>query len=177
MPQGYRKDGTKLGFQHGNKHNLGRKFPKDHCNNISIARKGYVPTLKHRKNLSKAGKGRIAWNKGIEWLSMRKQNAPGWKGGIIDINGYCYVYREKHPFKVCGHYIKRSRLIAEAYLGRFLTKKEVVHHINKNKKDDRIENFIVFDNNGSHLNYEIGRKVDKKHIILDGRIYGKKTIQ
>ena len=42
------------------------------------------------------------------------------------------------------------RIVVEAYLGRYLKKWEIVHHINENILDNRIENLIVFEDNTSH---------------------------
>jgi hypothetical protein len=42
-----------------------------------------------------------------------------------------------------GKRFKRSRFIMEAFLNRKLEPDEVVHHINGNKRDDRIENLKV----------------------------------
>lgn len=45
--------------------------------------------------------------------------------------------------KVNGKRIDEHRLIMEEYLGRKLSRNEVVHHINGNKKDNRIVNLEV----------------------------------
>lgn len=64
-------------------------------------------------------------------------------GTRID-KGYIQSLCPHHPFKNKSGYVKRSRLIVEAYLGRYLAKDEVIHHINENKADDRIENLYLF---------------------------------
>ena len=95
----------------------GKKFSKEHCENIAESKKG------------------------------TKNN---WKGGIRRHNGYVYIYSPDHPFCDCNKVVKRSRLTMEKSIGRHLTRKEVVHHINGIKDDDRIENLKLFSNNGEH---------------------------
>lgn len=45
-----------------------------------------------------------------------------------------------------------SRAVMEAHLGRKLSPKEVVHHINGDTTDDRLENLQLFNGTGEHLN-------------------------
>jgi len=69
-------------------------------------------------------------------------NKYGWKGGKIKCNGYVYVYSPDHPFRnLMGKgYVKRARLVMESHLGRYLERREFVHHKNGIRDDDRFDN-------------------------------------
>ena len=78
----------------------------------------------------------------------------GWKGGKhIEKNGYRLILLPNHPRARKG-YIFEHILTMEAKLGRFLSEKEIVHHINGIRNDNRPKNLYLFSNNKSHLAYE-----------------------
>lgn len=66
---------------------------------------------------------------------------------------YIRMWMPEHPNAV-GGYVLEHRLVCEKELGRYLTKKEVVHHLNDNSEDNRPENLMVFPDNGSHVWFE-----------------------
>lgn len=76
------------------------------------------------------------WNqehKGLE--------SPSWGGGIAEASdGSTLIYNPSHPYSINGRYVKEHRLVMEKKIGRYLKKDEVVHHINGDNKDNRIEN-------------------------------------
>ena len=51
-----------------------------------------------------------------------------------------------------GKNVKEHRMIMEQHLGREITKDEVVHHKNRIKTDNRIENLMVM-TNSEHVKY------------------------
>jgi hypothetical protein len=62
-------------------------------------------------------------------------------GGHFKIrNGYRYIYNPTHPNASKDGYVMEHTLAMEKRIGRYLKDYEVVHHINKIRTDNRIEN-------------------------------------
>lgn len=84
----------------------------------------------------------------------RAEKSCHWKGGrVVDKDGYIYIYSKNHPNANSKHYVFEHRLIMEKHMGRTLLPTEIVHHINMNKSDNRIENLMLFSSNKEHLDY------------------------
>ena len=75
----------------------------------------------------------------------------GWKGGIIYLKGYRYIYSPDHPNCTKAKRVAEHRLVMEQKLGRYLHPKEVVHHVNGDILDNRESNLAVYGCNGDHL--------------------------
>lgn len=81
------------------------------------------------------------WKKKISNSKKGKMRNPSKYGGHSkDRYGYVYVYCPEHPHSSADGYVMEHRLVMESYIGRYLEKDEAVHHINRNKKDNRLEN-------------------------------------
>ena len=98
--------------------------------------------------------------------------------------GYVFIKIEKHPFAV-GEYAKEHRLVMENYLkeyepnhyalieidnydGKWLNPKYVVHHINRIRDDNRVENLQIMtieehlkEHENDKLNGIISKKLNK----------------
>lgn len=79
--------------------------------------------------------GRTRFKKG-----QLKELSSAWKGGKWkNSDGYIFVYQPEHPNSNKG-YVFEHRLVMEKHIGRYLSNKEIIHHINGNITDNRIEN-------------------------------------
>ena len=58
-------------------------------------------------------------------------------------HGYRMILKPEHPFATRRGYVMEHRLVAEKKLGRFLTKREDVHHIDGNKQNNQSSNLMV----------------------------------
>ncbi len=66
--------------------------------------------------------------------------------------GYILLYKPNHPNSK-KNYIFEHRFVVENKIGRYLTKNEIVHHINGVKNDNRIENLMLFENQSKHAKF------------------------
>lgn len=80
------------------------------------------------------------------------ENHPNWKGGRYKLkSGYVRVYAPDHPHRSPQNTVFEHRLVMEKHLGRYLDPKEVVHHQNGIKDDNRIENLELVATTGEHV--------------------------
>jgi len=99
-------------------------------------------------------------------LRMKSIKNPNWHGGkSITWDGYIYIEAKNHPYANYYGYVLEHRLIMEKKLNRILSPIEVVHHINGNRQDNRIENLQLFDSNESHTTYHNLKRKEEKCIV------------
>jgi hypothetical protein len=79
----------------------------------------------------------------------------------VNENGY-------KNLKVNGKQILEHRLIASTLLGRRLLDKEIVHHRDRNKKNNSPENLMVFPSSSSHQKYHLTGELPDDVIYLGG---------
>ena len=110
-------------------------------------------------------KGRAAWTAAAVSsfrAKMSGPNNPAWKGGVLLIRGkgnymgakYVRCPAEYRTMARPDGYIAEHRLVAAQAMGRILARSEVVHHVNHNSLDNRLENLMVFASNADHKRFE-----------------------
>ena len=81
------------------------------------------------------------------------QRHPNWKGGRAIVHGYVHVHEPDSPMANSQGYVQEHRLVMAQALGRPLTSRETVHHLNGDKMDNRIENLQL--RHGKHGKGEV----------------------
>lgn len=70
---------------------------------------------------------------------------------IIYRSGYRYIHLPNHPHASKQGYYAEHRYLMEKTLGRLLEKKEIVHHINHVKSDNKPKNLMLHKSSGKHF--------------------------
>jgi hypothetical protein len=120
----------------------GKKRPEEVRIKISKTLKNHEVSKAIRQKISISGIGKHVG-----------ENNGNWKNGIIEDAGYILILCPHHPFCNSKKYVREHRLVMEEFIGRYLKAKEVVHHIDGNKKNNCIENLMLFPNDAEHQKF------------------------
>lgn len=122
--------------------------------------KGKRQSEEVRKRIGDAHRGKV-----VSEESRRKMSESSKKGGVGHkkkrCDGYIAVYFPDHPNSNKEGYIMEHILVMEAILGRWVKEDEVVHHINKNREDNRKENLMLM-TASEHISMHSKERWEKK---------------
>ena len=81
--------------------------------------------------------------------------------GIYKQNGYVYAKAPYHPFCNSRGYVREHRLVYENSIGRYLTRDEIIHHIDVNRSNNELSNLELTTYKEHYIKeHFIGRKED-----------------
>lgn len=83
-------------------------------------------------------------------------------GRYITDNGYVRVLHHEHQNSISTGYVLEHRLVMSSFLGRPLRKKELVHHKNHIKTDNRLENLEIL-TPSEHMSLHASERNRKYH--------------
>ncbi len=77
--------------------------------------------------------------------SRKGPQNPYWGGGKYkdSTSGYIWFYNPEHPSSTKKGYMLEHRLVMEKFICRHLRGNEIIHHKNKAKDDNRIQNLEI----------------------------------
>mgnify|MGYP001575280074 CR=1 FL=1 len=108
------------------------------------------------------------WNKGKKCPQTSMERNGSWKGGRILRGEYISIKIPDHPNADSQGYVKEHRLVMEKHLGRILLESEVVHHINSDRQDNKIENLMLYSNHSIHMiDHNAGKESHKVILVCD----------
>ncbi len=130
------------------------KYCSRSCSAKNRYKKGYkiIWTKEMRDKVSKEKSGKNNWNygnprniKGYKRPKISGEKHWNWKSGYWIAKGGYKIYQSS-VLNGAEH-----RLIVEKHIGRKLLSTEIVHHINRDTSDNRIENLMVC-SRAKHIN-------------------------
>jgi len=103
-----------------------------------------------KSNLEKSSKKSMP---SISKIKISGINSINWNGEKIEIKhgkiSAILVPNKDHPNANAQGYVYKHRLVMEEYIGRFLTRNEIVHHIDLDPVNNKIDNLILL-NSSEH---------------------------
>lgn len=130
----------------------GYKQSAEHIKKRAESLRGFRHSEETKKKWSKQRKGKkasaLCVQKSRERCLKTGKNHPAYKRGFyINKAGYRMVLVGRWQYRL------EHRLVMEQVLGRKLKRKEVVHHIDGDKLNNRPENLQLFANHSEHMRH------------------------
>ena len=132
---------TRRAVQNGDGYRIGefKKYLKGHAAKAQMRPKPVIICACGCGGIVTSGKGQHIKGHGSRTRSGKHRMREIGETKISEA-GYIQVYRPDHPHAPKNGWVMQHRLVMEESLGRYLDPREVVHHLNHNKEDNRREN-------------------------------------
>ena len=127
----------------------GWKHTPETLKRMSLAQNGKVVSAETREKISNAKSG--VFKHQTEFGGHRKNRT----------DGYIAVYTPNHPTANKEGYAMEHILVMEKHIGRYLTDDEVVHHMNRIRDDNRIENLALM-TKSTHASLHMKERHEKR---------------
>ena len=129
-----------------------KPYTKEEWLHRSIAKKGKIISEAQRRMIS-------------ERNSCNYNGLNGYGHTKIHSRGYVLAYVPHHPRAHKDGYAMLHTVVMERHIGRYLNSNEVVHHINHDRKDNRIENLLLMDKQ-EHMTMHMKERHEKRRNSL-----------
>ena len=146
-------------YKHHSQLMTGRKMKPEAKRKLIEVLTGRVRSKIHNANISKGLKGKYRGSKNGNW-----------RGGKYLSKNRWFIRCNSHPRKHRNGYVFYARYIAEKVIGRYLSLKEEVHHLNLKSNDDRSENLYIFSTGSNHTSYHQLLKAGKTKLITESNL-------
>ena len=147
-------------FKKGKEHiNYGKHLSQEIRDKISESNKGKIYSDETKEKMRKAKLGIPLSEEHKRNLSVSLMgNKNNWWGGFSKSGGGYIIFMPPNGCKFSSMreksgYIKLHRLVMAEYLQRPLREEEIVHHVNGDLNNNKIENLLFMKNQGRHVGY------------------------
>lgn len=111
---------------------------------------------------------KVEAHKGLIYTRPAKRsNHKGW----YKTQGYIKRRVENHPFSDKRGYVSEHRLVMEAHLGRFLTDKEIIHHIDQDRSNNVLSNLELLDQPTHAADHMTGKRNPNGRLVASEPIF------